>query len=200
MAARRSIVLACACVMLTAACDRGSDGSSTSAPPSTTTAVAVATTSQPSTSILVINGVTYNFPAALLRLTKSDGTIVARLYSDDPSGMLTGKQTANSYDFDMTLPDISDPADISKAVWVSRSTSMERQETPYGIFLNKSPQISQPMVLQPLDVTVRFDGAAPHVQVMIQGTFAEWRADDSTTAPPLMVKVIGSLPATVPSK
>ena len=199
MVVRRSIVLACACVMLTAACDRSGDGSSVSTPPSTTPDVAVAT-SQPTSSILVVNGAALSFPAAMLRLTKSDGTIVARLYSDDPSGMLTGKQTANSYDFDMTLPDIADPADISNAVWVSRSTSMERQETPYGIFLNKSPQISQPMVLQPLDVTVRFDGAAPHVQVMIQGTFAEWRADDSSTAPPLMVKVIGSLPATVPSK
>jgi hypothetical protein len=196
----RYIVLACACLMLTAGCERNGGGSSSAtAEPSTAPDVATATT-QPTTSILIVNGAPLSFPAALLRLTKSDGTIVARLYSDDPSGMLTGKQAVNSYDFDMTLPDISDPAEISQAVWVSRSTSMERQETPYGIFLTKTPQISQPVVLQPLDVTVRFTGAAPHVQVTIQGIFAEWRAEDSSSAPPQMVKVIGSLAATVPSK
>lgn len=60
--------------------------------------------------------------------------VVARLYSDDPKGVLTGKETVNSYDIMMVLPDISDPAEISKAAWIDHSSSMDKQDTPYGIF------------------------------------------------------------------
>ncbi|MGA3068142.1 MAG: hypothetical protein ABSF29_14960 [Tepidisphaeraceae bacterium] len=134
------------------------------------------------------------FGPAMLRLTQADGKIEARLYSNEPPGDLTGSEMADSYDFDMVLPDISDASDISQAVWTAKSESSQREDTPYGIFLNQ-----QKTVLQPMDVTVHFSGQAPQVQVVIEGTFWMFGTPDEGTLvppPPVMVRVIGSLAAT----
>jgi hypothetical protein len=155
----------------------------------------IAPATQPMDSALIIDEKEQWFGPAMLRLSVSDGNIVARLYSDDPSGVLTGKEIVNSYDFEMILPDISDPADIEKAVWVSKSPSSDRQDSPYGIFLN-----NQACVLQPMDVTVRFRGTPPNVTVMMQGKFWLYRTDQAIAPAPVMVNVIGSLAATVPGK
>ena len=136
------------------------------------------------------------FPPACLRLTAKDGKVIARLYSDDPRDVLTGKATVNSYDMVMVLPGISDPADIAKAVWENHSASMEKQDTPYGIFLN-----NQEDVLQPMDVTVRFQGQAPEVKVLVQGSFGLFHMADKTPHPaPVMVNVVGLLNASVAGK
>jgi hypothetical protein len=146
--------------------------------------------------MLVIDQQEEFFPRAMLRLTKSDGQVIARLYSDDPSGVLSGKETVNSYDFDMVLPDVSDPAEIDQAVWTTRSPSSQRRDTPYGIFLNRKQKL-----LQPMDLTVRFSGQAPRVRVVLQGTFWMYPMDQtSRNTAPVMVRVIGSLEATVPAK
>ena len=78
------------------------------------------------------------FPPARLRLSAKDGTVIANLYSDDPRGVLTGDHSVNSYDILMVLPDISDPADLARTTWVNHSSSMERQDTPYGIFSTRT--------------------------------------------------------------
>src|SRR5271170_3154 len=106
---------------------------------STSVATIAASTApaEPTASMLMINGAIQWFPPARLRLSSDkDGKVVARLYSDDPKGVLTGKETVNSYDIMMVLPDISDPADISKTAWIDYSSSMDKLDTPYGIFLN----------------------------------------------------------------
>lgn len=144
-------------------------------------------------SVLMIDRVAVWFPPARLRITTSDGKVVARLYSDDPKDVLTGKETVNSYDIRMVLPDISDPADIASATWINHSASMERQDTPFGIFLN-----NQQDILQPMNVTVRFVGQAPKVKVLLQGTFSRFHISDQTNAPaPSIVNVMGFLDATV---
>ncbi|MGD0388688.1 MAG: hypothetical protein ABSC42_07005 [Tepidisphaeraceae bacterium] len=144
-------------------------------------------------SMLMIDRSPQWFPPARLRLSAKDGKVIAHLYSDDPRGVLTGEHSVNSYDFLMVLPDISNPADLAGTVWVNRSASMERQDTPYGIFLNK-----QQDVLQLMYVTVSFSGQAPRVKVMVQGQFALFHVSDQTPHPaPAMVNVSGNLDATV---
>jgi hypothetical protein len=142
---------------------------------------------------LVIDNIQQWFPPARLRLTSKDGQVIARLYSDDPNGVWTGKQTVNSYDMVMALPNISDPNNISQAVWHSPSSSMEKQDTPYGIFLDNQHEI-----LQPMYVTVAFHGNAPRVKVEIEGKFAQFKIVDQMPNPaPTIVDVKGELDATV---
>jgi hypothetical protein len=153
-------------------------------------------TTAPTASMLVIDQSQQWFPPACLRLSSKDGKVVARLYSDDPREVLTGKATVNSYDLVMVLPDISDPADIAKTTWVNHSASMDKQDSPYGIFLD-----NQEDILQPLNVTVRFQGQAPHVKILIQGSFGLFHMAEKTPHPaPVLVNVFGLLSASVPAK
>lgn len=151
----------------------------------------------PTASMLTVDHGQQWFPPAKLRMEKKDGTVVARLYSDDPKDVLMGKETVNSYDMLMVLNGISDPADISKAVWVDRSSSMEKQDHPrFGIFLD-----TQHEVLQPMNVTVSFAGNAPRVKAIVQGTFALFHTSEQMPdAAPEMVNVIGVLDAVVDGK
>ena len=151
---------------------------------------------EPMASMMMIDRAQQWFPPARLRLTSVDGKVVARLYSDDPKDVLTGKDTVNCYDLMMTLPDISDPADISKAVWTSRASSMEKQDSPYGIFLNK-----QQDVLQPMYVTVTFAKNDSRVSVAIQGTFSQFHTSEQTLNPaPVTVNLMAILNASVVEK
>jgi hypothetical protein len=151
---------------------------------------------EPTASMLMINRAAQWFPPARLRLTTSGGKVVARLYSDDPKDVLTGKETVNSYDLRMVLPDISNPAEISTTVWIDHSSSMDKQDTPYGIFLN-----NQQDVLQPMNVTVGFQGQAPRINVIVRGTFNLYHISEQTPNPaPTMVSVMGFLDARVMEK
>jgi hypothetical protein len=148
---------------------------------------------EPTASMMLINGAAQWFPPARLRLSSENGKVVARLYSDDPKDVLTGKETVNSYDIRMVLPDISDPADISKTAWIDRSSSMDKQDTPYGIFLN-----GQQDVLQPMNVAVRFEGQAPRMNVVVRGKFSLFHISEQTPNPaPAMASVVGFLDAKV---
>jgi hypothetical protein len=151
---------------------------------------------QPTASALFVDQHEEWFPPAMLRVRQHGEQVVARLYSDDPEDVLTGKQTCNSYDFQMPLPQISQVTEISRAVWIARAKSSDRVDTPYGIFLRNRQE-----VLQPMDATIRFRGKAPQVSVFIDGTFWMFHInDDSSGAPPTMVQVKGALLATVPAK
>jgi hypothetical protein len=154
-------------------------------------------TSQPALSVLVIENHAQIFAPAMLRLSKSDGHVVARLYSDDPRSALSDNVAPDSYDFDISLTNITDPADISKAVWTYASPDSDRQESPYGIFLD-----NQQTVLQPMNVTAKFlgDSDGQHVEVVLQGTFRLFRTDEVPAPPPMIVHVVGSVLATVPGK
>jgi hypothetical protein len=149
---------------------------------------------EPTASMIMINGAAQWFPPARLRLSSGkDGKVVARLYSDDPKGVLTGKETVNSYDVMMVLPDISDPADISKTAWIDHSSSMDKRDSPYGIFLN-----NQQDILQPMDVKVYFQGQSPRMNVVVRGTFSLFHISEQTPNPaPAMVSVVAFLDAKV---
>jgi hypothetical protein len=163
----------------------------------TTQPAAVATAAAPETpagSMLKIGQAQQWFPPARLHLETSKGVVVARLYSDDPKDTLTGKEVVNSYDMRMELPSISDPSQITQTVWINHSESMDRQDSPYGIFLN-----TQGEVLQPMDVTAYFQQVdASTIRVTLKGTFVEFKAGDQMPHPvPPTVIVAGFLDATV---
>jgi hypothetical protein len=199
------IALACVCgLTLIVGCAKSDDSPSqaTNSPatqpaagPNQSGAVVESSTTQPAASMMIIDRAQQWFPPACLRLTSSGGKVIARLYSDDPRDVLVGKQTVNSFDLVMVLPDISDPSDVAKAVWVDHSASMKKRDALYGIFLNK-----QQDVLQPMDVTVRFQGEPPHVKVLVEGTFGLFHVSDQTPNPaPTPVRVVALLSATVPA-
>jgi hypothetical protein len=96
----------------------------------------------------------------------------------------------------MVLPNISDPAEISTTVWIDHSSSMDKQDTPYGIFLN-----NQQDVLQPMNVTVGFQGQTQRIKVIVRGTFNLYHISEQTPNPaPTMVSVMGFLDARVMEK
>jgi hypothetical protein len=185
----RPLLLLGCCAFLIVGC--GQPPSATSTPATQPAPPHAQATTQPTDSVLMIDGQSQLFGPAMLRLTRADNKIEARLYSNEPTGVLTGKETVDSYDFDMMLPDISDPSQIGQAVWTFKSPSSQQEDSPYGIFLNH-----QKKVLQPMDVSVQFSGQAPDVHVIIQGMFWEFPAttDASLGAPaPVMVRIIASL-------
>lgn len=153
-------------------------------------------TAEPVASSMLIDDVWQSFPPARLRLSAKDGKVIARLYSDDPKGVLTGKETVNSYDMLMALPGISDPADISGKVWVDNSASMDKKVSLYGIFLNNRQD-----ALQPMNVMVSFEGKLPRVTVRLRGKFALFHISEQTPNPaPVLVNVLGVLDAKVLEK
>jgi hypothetical protein len=150
----------------------------------------------PTASMLMINRAQQWFPPARLAVTSIDGKVVARLYTDDPKDVWKGKENVNCYDLQMVLSNIADPSDISKAVWVNQSSSMDRQDSPYGIFLD-----NQHDVLQPVNVMISFQGKSPRVQAIVQGKFALFHVTDQMPHPvPELVPVAGILDATVDAK
>lgn len=182
-------------MVLAVGCARSDDeqAHSSAASPTTEPAAVNPATSEPSTSSLLIDVTEKTFPPARLRLGMSGGNVVARLYSDDPTGVLTGPQNVNSYDLQMTLPDVHDVDQLSGAVWTNQSSSMERLDTPYGISLNNHQDI-----LQPMNVAVQFEGRAPNILLTIDGTFAKFHLSDDTPNPaPVVVRVMGVLHAKV---
>jgi hypothetical protein len=133
------------------------------------------------------------FPPAMLRISSDNGKVVVRLYSDDPKDVLTGKDTVNSYDLMMPLPDVADPANIDRKTWVCRSSSMEKQDSPYGIFLN-----NQQDVLQPASVQVYFEKSGDRMRTYVQGTFSRYHLSEQMPNPaPTLVSVAAILDAKV---
>lgn len=165
----------------------------TTAPATQPTALAPATepATQPATSQLTIDGQIYKFPVARLRVSKSGGQVVARLYSDDPKSALEDDYKGHHYDLVMKLDDISDPRQVYMAVWQFKAPSREQDETPYGIFLD-----GMKYQLQPLSATARFLGTMQMVQVSLDGQFLMFDNADKTGTPKIAY-VNGSLLAPV---
>ncbi|HSU66913.1 MAG TPA: hypothetical protein VLJ39_08585 [Tepidisphaeraceae bacterium] len=185
-------------------CDTRETSPAKTTPPPPTTApatqpVALAPTTrpastEPATSQLTIDGQLYKFPVAKLRVTKSDGQVIARLYSDDPKSALEDDYKGNHYDMLMKLDDIQDPHMVYMANWQFKAHSHEQVDTPYGIFL-----YGMKYQLQPLDATARFLGDMLMVQVALDGQFLMFD-DSDKTAGPKVVHVNGAVLATVEYK
>lgn len=168
---------------------------STAVPPQSELNTTIAVTppaTRPAVSLIYIDRIREIFPPSKLRLSVSDGKVLAELFSDDPSEVLAGKELTNSYDFAMTLSDITSTAELDKALWISQSSSSSRVDTPYGIILPEAKE-----VLQPMDAAVRFVRKGDRVQVIIEGKFWMFSNDNHIQTPGEIVNVMASLDASV---
>jgi hypothetical protein len=144
--------------------------------PATQAADIVAPTTQPSQ--LLVDGKAYEFPPAKLRVSKTDGHVVARLYTNDPKAAMADDYHGNGYDLVMQLDDIDSPAEIYNSVWTFKAVSHDSPGTPYGIFLDGIH-----LQLTPAMVTAHFIGDSLMVRVDIEGQFTRLNQTDPTDTP-----------------
>jgi hypothetical protein len=161
----------------------------------TTQPVAAAPATQPAYSQLIIDGRTYNFPEAKLRVGKSGDHVIARLYTNDPKAALEDDYKGNHFDLQLRLEDIQVPQQVYMASWQYQAPSREYNDTPYGIFLE-----GMRYQLQPLDASARFLGTMLQVHIDLDGKFLVFDDSDKSGAPPKVVYVKGSMLAAVEYK
>jgi len=140
--------------------------------------LASAPSTQPATlpsAFMIIDQKRTDFPAAKLRVSATDGKVVALLYSDDPKDAISDQYTGHSFYFEMDL-DVPEVKEFITAVWRFTADTNDRQDTPYGIFLDGHRR-----QLQPLDVKVQFDPSplgADVTTVWLSGRFLELNIED----------------------
>ena len=142
----------------------------------------------------MIDGKVVEFPPARLRVSKSGGHVIARLYTNDPKATLVEDYHGNGYDLLMQLDDVGSPTEIYNAEWDFKAASHDSPSTPYGIFLDGIR-----FQLVPSQVTARFIGDSLLVRVDIQGQFARQNQTDLND-PSKVVNVSGRLLAPVEYK
>lgn len=161
-------------------------------------ALALAATTEPATtqpaSQLTVDGQSYPFPAARLRVSKSGKHVVARLYSDDPKAALSDDYKGNSYDLVMELDDITDPQQVYASVWQFKARSRDYADSSHGIFLEGIRY-----QLEPYNVSAHFLGGILQVRVDLEGEFMQFDQVDASSTPK-SVFVRGSLLAPVEYK
>lgn len=161
----------------------------------TTQPVAEAPATQPAFSQLIIDGKPYTFPEAKVRVTQSNGHIVARLYTNDPKAALSDDYQGNHFDLQLRLDDIQVPQQVYMATWQYQAQSREYNDTPYGIFLQ-----GMRYQLQPFQASARFLGTMMQVHIDLEGQFLLFDDADKSGGGPKTVYVTGSLLAGVEYK
>ena len=188
--------------VLGAAVFAGCEKPDESAPKAATTEAPAAATrpatsepaTQPSPSSLLIDGKPYAFPPARLRVSKADGHVIARLYTNDPKAALGDDYKGNGFDLMMKLDDITEPTEVYTSVWQFKAPSADFVESPYGIFLEGIRY-----QLQPGDVSAQFLGDVLQVRVHLTGKFLQFDQTDAHQ-PAKSVYVEGYLPTPVEYK
>lgn len=166
---------------------------STSRPATTQLAATSPATTQTAAaeSLINIDGNLVLFPPAKLRIDESDGKAVARLFSDDPKGAaLDENYDGNSFYLQIELEE-EDAKDLGGVELTYKAPSSERDDSPYGIFLE-----GRRWVLQPADVRIAFDGAGSPLEVRLSGAFLMFDSTDPT-AKPKRAQVAAKLSAAV---
>ena len=120
---------------------------------------------QPANAFLTIEGRLTEFPAARLRLSKTDDGLTALLFSDDPKTATSAGYKGNSFYFDLPLK-VTEPGEIVGATYGYRAEDSDPSDTPNGIFLSGTRYH-----LQPQDVAIRFNGEGKKVMAQISGRF-----------------------------
>jgi hypothetical protein len=144
--------------------------------------------SRPTTSTLLIADREYTFPAARLVLQQVDPTVDLLLFSGEARAALAANYTGNRYHLLFKL-DIEDIAKLGSADYVLKASTMDRMDSPDGIFLEGDKK-----QLQAHDIHVQFSQAGRDVRIEIQGLFLMFGGRDEH-APPVLVPVQGVLTA-----
>lgn len=161
--------------------------------PATSPATGPATTQALVSTFLNIDDNIVEFPPARVRLDPGDEGLVALLFSDDPPAALEESYLGNSFYLQMPL-DITDPKELPAAQWVHRSASSEREDAPYGIFME-----GRRWHLQPDDVRADFTRDADQLEVSLRGTFLLFDSDNPKT-PGRRVLVSGTFPVSLQAR
>lgn len=147
----------------------------------------VASTSKPASQptktsgfTLTIDGVPIEFPQVMLRAESTGGGVAVQF--NTPT---TNAETGNALNFDLTLDDIDDPANLAGAAWHFRSDDDERPDTLNGITLR-----GRSVVLEPMDVHVVFGHEGERATVEIEGQF-RWFEPPDAEKPMKVVNVSG---------
>jgi len=183
-------------VSLLAACDKPK-GQARYAVTTTTTrpaasgdpsaAPAALPTSRPVSSTLLIGDKVVTFPRARVLLQDTQPEVALLLFSDDPREALDPNYAGNRYYLQIKL-DIDDIGNLAAADWHFKAASMERADSPNGIFLDGDRQ-----QLQPYDVSIVFNQVGPQIGVTLSGQFLLLQNRASEAAPPRTVFVQGAL-------
>jgi hypothetical protein len=166
--------------------------------PSSVQLASAAPASRPTFSMLSVTGLDasgvskeFEFPAARLVAVQEEPTIELLLVSDDPAKALAPGYKGHRYYLTLRLPDISDLSQLRNADIMEKAQSMERADSPEGIFLN-----GDQFVLQPYEWTVGFSGNGPDALTLsVQGKFLLF-SNTGRIAPgegPRLVMVHGTL-------
>jgi hypothetical protein len=138
---------------------------------------ATAPTTAPTTSHLMIGGQVVSFPRARLMLMQSQPEVVLLLFSDDPRDALDADYSGNRYYFELKL-DIEDVERLAMADWHFRAPSIERADSPVGIFLEGDRK-----QLQPYEVDITFGQTDSQVTVAVNGQFLMFQAREQIAIP-----------------
>jgi hypothetical protein len=164
---------------------RSGDDDIASAPASPTTIPAT----QPF-SIILIDQKRYEFPAAILQIRQKGERLSALLLSDDPKDAIDENYHGNSFFLHMPV-DATDIKDLTSTAWHYVAPSNERSDTPDGIYLDGNRK-----QLEPSNITVRFQGDKPAMEIDLSGTFLMYDTRDEN-ASPKVANVNGHLVAQV---
>ena len=172
---------------------RGPSPADPSTAPTTTTGPA---TTQTAEAMMDIDGNMVLFPPARVRLDEADGKLIARLFSDDPKHALDENYDGNSFylQLDVDPADTPDGRSLGGTVLTYRGSGSERDDSPYGIFLE-----GRRWILQPADVRIAFEapGANPSpdlLDVQLSGTFLLFDSANES-AKPRRATVAATMPA-----
>jgi hypothetical protein len=144
-------------------------------------------TSRPATSVLVIRNQPVTFPPARLVLQQREPNLTLLLFSDDPEAAIKADYAGNRYYLEIEL-DINEVAHLTAADWYYKAATIERADTPNGIFLEGDRKH-----LQPYDVNIVFTGSGQQITATITGTFLLFQGREQS--PPQTVLVQGALTA-----
>lgn len=144
-------------------------------------------TSRPTTSTLVIRNQPVTFPAARLVLQDREPSLTLLLFSDDPEAAIKPDYAGNRYYLEIEL-EINDVAHLTAADWHYKAGTIERADSPNGIFLDGDRKH-----LQPYDVSIVFTGTGKQITATMTGTFLLFQGREQS--PPQTVLVQGALMA-----
>lgn len=142
---------------------------------------------RPLASSLFIGEKMVAFPRARLLLQETQPQVTLLLFSDDPRNALDADYAGNRYYLQIQL-DIDDIANLASTDWHFKAASMDRDDSPNGVFLEGDKQH-----LQPYDVTIVFAQVGPQIGMTIDGQFLAFMNRPAEAGPPRAVLVQGSL-------
>ena len=139
--------------------------------------------SRPTTSTLVIRNQPVTFPPARLVLQEREPNLTLLLFSDDPEAAIKADYAGNRYYLEIEL-DINDVAHLTAADWHYKAVSIERIDSPNGIFLEGDRR-----QLQPYDVNIVFTGSGPkQITATITGTFLLFQGREQSAPQSVLVQ------------